>query len=102
MTQHEKYIHVHNSNAQKIRPIVLGDDLGMTQGSLVGFKKAFNEGVLTCASILVCAPWFEGVVDLCQRNSQLCIGVHLSLFGEWPGYRWRPVLPRDKVASFVD
>jgi hypothetical protein len=40
--------------------IIRGDDMGMTQGSLVAFEKAFNEGVLTCASIQVPAPWFEG------------------------------------------
>jgi hypothetical protein len=31
--------------------IIRGDDLGMPQGSLVAFEKAFNEGVLTCAGI---------------------------------------------------
>lgn len=87
---------------QNIMLIVRGDDLGMTQGSLVAFEQAFNEGVLTCASIIVCAPWFEGVVDLCQRYPQWCVGVHLSLVGEWRGYRWRPVLPWDNVASLVD
>ncbi len=85
-----------------IRLIVRGDDLGMTQGSLAAFEKAFNEGVLTCASILVCAPWFEGAADLCRRNHTWCTGVHLALVGEWRGYRWRPVLPWDKVSSLVD
>jgi len=37
-------------NAQDIRIIVRGDDMGMTQGSLAAYEKAFNEGVLTCAS----------------------------------------------------
>lgn len=85
-----------------IRLIVRGDDLGMTQGSLAAFEKAFNEGILTCASILVCAPWFEGAADLCRRNPTWCTGVHLALVGEWRGYRWRPVLPWDKVSSLVD
>ena len=76
-----------NSGTQVTRLLVRGDDLGMTQGSLAAFEKAFNEGVLTCASILVCAPWFEGAADLCRRNPQWCVGVHLSLVGEWRGYR---------------
>ena len=91
-----------NSDAQEIRLLVRGDDLGMTQGSLAAFEKAFNEGVLTCGSILVCAPWFEGAADLCRRNPQWCVGVHLSLVGEWRGYRWRPVLPWDQASSLVD
>ncbi len=85
-----------------IRLIVRGDDMGMTQGSLPAFERALNEGVLTCASILVPAPWFEGAAELARRNPGWCTGVHLGLIGEWRGYRWRPVLPWDKVRSLVD
>lgn len=88
--------------SQNIELIVRGDDLGMTQGSLVAFEKAFNSGVLTCGSLLVQAPWFEGAAELIKKNPDWCIGVHLSLIGEWRGYRWRPVLPWDKVSSIVD
>jgi hypothetical protein len=44
------------AEAEGIRLIVRGDDLGMTQGSLVAFERAFKERVLTCGSTLVCAP----------------------------------------------
>jgi len=91
------------SNAQdEVRLIIRGDDMGMTQGSLIAFEKAFNEGVLTCASIQVPAPWFEGAAELCRKNPGWCTGVHLTLVGEWRGYPWRPVLPWDKVSSLVD
>jgi len=88
--------------AEDIRLIVRGDDLGMTQGSIAAFEKSFKEGVLTCASLLVVAPWFEAATDLIRRNPGWCIGVHLCLVGEWQGYRWRPVLPGGKVPSLVD
>ncbi|MGE5789314.1 MAG: ChbG/HpnK family deacetylase [Syntrophaceae bacterium] len=88
--------------AEDIRLIVRGDDLGMTQGSIAAFEKSFKEGVLTCASLLVVAPWFEAATDLIRRNPGWCIGVHLCLVGEWQGYRWRPVLPWSKVPSLVD
>lgn len=91
------------SNAQdEIKLIIRGDDMGMTQGSLVAFERAFNEGVLTCASIQVPAPWFEGAAELCRKNPGWCTGIHLTLIGEWRGYWWRPVLPWDKVPSLVD
>lgn len=90
------------ASAQDIKLIVRGDDFGMTQGSLAAFQKGFNEGVLTCGSLLVIAPWFEGAAELCRKNPQWCIGVHLSLIREWRGYRWRLVLPWDKVLSIVD
>jgi predicted glycoside hydrolase/deacetylase ChbG (UPF0249 family) len=90
------------AQAQEIKLLVRGDDLGMTQGSLVAFEKAFNEGVLTCGAMVVPGPWFEGAAELARRNPGWCIGVHLCLVGEWRGFRWRPVLPWDKVRSMVD
>jgi predicted glycoside hydrolase/deacetylase ChbG (UPF0249 family) len=90
------------AQSQEIRLVVRGDDFGMTQGSLVAFEKAFNEGVLTSGAIQVPAPWFEGAAELSRKNPGWCTGVHLCLVGEWRGYRWRPVLPYDKVPSLVD
>ena len=87
---------------EEIRLIIRGDDFGMTQGSLVAFQKAFNEGVLTCGSMQVAAPWFEAAAELCSKNPGWCVGVHLTIIGEWRGYPWRPVLPWDKVSSLVD
>lgn len=87
---------------EDIRLIIRGDDMGMTHGSLVAFEKAFKEGVLTCASIQATAPWFEGAAELYRRNPGWCVGLHLSIIGEWRGYRWRPVLPWDSVSTIVD
>jgi hypothetical protein len=91
------------SIAQKeVRLIIRGDDMGMTQGSLAAFEKAFNEGVLTCGAIQAIAPWFEAAAELCRKNPGWCMGVHLAIIAEWQGYRWRPVLPWDRVKSIVD
>lgn len=90
------------SQAQQIQLIVRGDDLGMTQGSLAAVEQAMNEGVMTATSIIVPAPWFEGAAELARRNPRWCTGIHLCFTGEWRGYRWRPVLPWDKVRSLVD
>jgi chitin disaccharide deacetylase len=90
------------SAEEAIRLIIRGDDFGMTQGSLVAFEKAFNEGVLTCGGLQVPAPWFEAAAEMCRKNPRWCIGVHLTLIAEWRGYRWRPVLPADQVKSLVD
>jgi len=88
--------------AQEIKLIIRGDDLGMTQGSLVAFERAFNEGVLTSGAMVVPGPWFEAAAELARKNPGWCMGVHLCLVGEWRGYRWRPVSPRDQVRSLVD
>jgi predicted glycoside hydrolase/deacetylase ChbG (UPF0249 family) len=90
------------TNAGETNLIVRGDDFGMTEGSLVAFERAFKQGILTCASLQVPAPWFEAAADLAQKNPRWCVGVHLTLIGEWSGYRWRPVQPWGKVKSIVD
>ena len=87
---------------QDIKLIIRGDDFGMTQGSLVAFERAFNEGVLQCGAMVVPGPWSEAASELARKNPGWCVGIHLCLFGEWRGYRWRPVLPYDKVPSIVD
>jgi len=87
---------------QEVRLIIRGDDMGMTQGSLEAFEAAFNRGVLSCASLIVPGPWFEGAAQLCRGNAGWCTGVHLCLVGEWRGFRWRPVLPWNQVSSLVD
>ena len=88
--------------AGNIELIVRGDDLGMTQGSVSAFERAFSDGILTCGSIQVCAPWFEAAAALAKRNPKWCMGVHLTLIGEWRGYRWRPVLPWNQVETLMD
>jgi hypothetical protein len=51
------------SQAQEIRAIARGDDLGMTQGSLAGVEKAMSHGLLTATSMIASAPWFEGAAE---------------------------------------
>ena len=90
------------ARGEEIRLIVRGDDLGMSQGSVAAFEQAFREGILTCASIQMPAPWMEAAADLVARHPEWCVGIHLTLIGEWRGYRWRPVLPWDRVSSITD
>ena len=90
------------ADGQEVQLIIRGDDMGMTRGSLEAFEAAFNRGVLSCASVIVPGPWFEGAAELCRKNPGWCTGVHLCLVGEWRGFRWRPVLPWNQVSSLVD
>jgi len=87
---------------EPIQLIIRGDDLGMTHACNMAVKKAFEEGILTCSSILVPAPWFEMAARMCRENQDWCIGVHLTLNGEWRDYRWKPILPVTEVPSLVD
>ncbi|NIO20555.1 MAG: ChbG/HpnK family deacetylase [Candidatus Aenigmarchaeota archaeon] len=87
---------------EPIQLIVRGDDMGRTHSSNLAFKKSFQEGILTCASIMVPSPWFEEAARMCRENPEWCIGVHLTLNAEWRDYRWKPILPVNEVRSLVD
>lgn len=82
--------------------IVRGDDMGMTHTCNLAVQKNFQEGILTCASIIVPSPWFEEAARMCREHPEWCIGVHLTLNSEWRDYRWKPVIPYNEVPSLVD
>jgi len=87
---------------EPIRLIVRGDDMGRTHASNLAFEKCFQEGILTCASIIVPSPWFEEAARMCLEHPEWCVGVHLAMNAEWQDYRWKPILPVTEVSSLVD
>jgi predicted glycoside hydrolase/deacetylase ChbG (UPF0249 family) len=88
--------------AETVELIVRGDDMGMTHTCNLAVQKNFQEGILTCASIIVPSPWFEEAARMCREHPEWCIGVHLTLNSEWRDYRWKPVIPYTEVPSLVD
>ena len=68
--------------------IISCDDLGSCHGATVGVYKALREGVATCASIMMPAPWAQFAAA--EYNGE-DIGVHLTLNAEHPNYRWGPL-----------
>jgi len=85
-----------------IRLIARGDDFGFCHAANVAVEKAFTEGILTSASLMVPPPWFEEAADICRRHPEFQVGVHTTLTAEWQFYRWGPVLPVTRVPSLVD
>jgi predicted glycoside hydrolase/deacetylase ChbG (UPF0249 family) len=88
--------------AEPVELIVRGDDMGMTHTCNLAVQKSFQEGILTCSSIIVPSPWFEEAAQMCREHPEWCIGVHMTLNSEWRGYRWKPVSPYSEVPSIVD
>lgn len=68
--------------------IISCDDLGSCHGATVGVYKALREGVATCASIMMPAPWAQFAAAEYKGED---IGVHLTLNAEHPNYRWGPL-----------
>ena len=76
--------------------IVNADDLGLTPGVNRGILRAFQDGIVTSASLLVTGSAFEGAVALARQNPELDVGLHLTLVEE------RAVLGREILPTLVD
>jgi hopanoid biosynthesis associated protein HpnK len=76
--------------------IVSADDLGLTAGVNRGILRAFQDGIVTSASLLVTGSGFEEAVTLARQNPELDVGLHLTLVEE------RAVLGREVIPTLVD
>ncbi len=86
---------------QDDRPIELlvrGDDMGHTLDVNQAFIKAHTEGILTSASLMAPAPYFDDAVARCKAHPKLCPGIHVTLMATVP---MRPILPPDQVSSLI-
>ena len=86
---------------EPIRLVVRGDDFGYTQASNRAMERAFSEGVMTSASVLVPGPWFRETVAMLRGRPGWSVGVHLTITSEWNRLRWRSVSPITAVPSLV-
>jgi predicted glycoside hydrolase/deacetylase ChbG (UPF0249 family) len=68
--------------------IVSCDDLGMCHALNEGVYRSLRDGVATCASIMMPAPWARAAVAAYQGED---IGVHLTLNAEHELLRWGPL-----------
>jgi hopanoid biosynthesis associated protein HpnK len=76
--------------------IVNADDLGLTPAVNRGVVRAFRDGIVTSASLLVTGSAFEEAVDLARENPELDVGLHLTLVEE------QAVLGREGLPTLVD
>jgi len=76
--------------------IINADDLGLTPGVNRGILRAFQDGIVTSASLLVTGSAFEEAVALARQNPELDVGLHLTLVEE------RAVLGHEALPTLVD
>jgi hopanoid biosynthesis associated protein HpnK len=76
--------------------IITADDFGLSSGVNRAVEQGWNDGFLTCASIMPGAAAFEEAVDIGRRNTCLQIGLHLTLV------QGRGVLPHAEIPELVD
>jgi len=77
--------------------IISCDDLGSCHAANVGVFQAMHDGVATCASIMVPAPWAGHAARSVQIGDD--IGVHLTLNAEHECYRWGPITHAPSLQS---
>ena len=78
------------------RLIITSDDFGLSGGVNRAVEQGWNDGLLTCASIMPGAAAFDEAVDIARRNPALQVGLHLTLV------QGRGVLPRAEIPDLVD
>ena len=72
------------------------DDLGSCHAANMGVYSALRDGVATCASVMIPAPWSRHAA-LMYRGED--VGVHLTLNAEHPAYRWGPITHAPSLLS---
>lgn len=78
------------------RLIITSDDFGLSDGVNRAVEKAWQNGILTCASIMAGGEAFDGALEIARRNPGLQVGLHLTLV------QGRSVLTPDAIPGLVD
>jgi predicted glycoside hydrolase/deacetylase ChbG (UPF0249 family) len=76
--------------------IISCDDLGSCHAANEGVYAALRDGVATCASLMVPAPWARHAAAAYDGDD---IGVHLTLNCEHENYRWGPITHAPSLLS---
>ena len=64
--------------------VVNADDLGLHLDINRGIERAHGEGIVRSASLSAAGDAFDDALELCRRNPELDVGVHLTLVEERP------------------
>jgi len=78
------------------------DDVGMCHGSNQAFVELSAAGIVQTGSVMAPCPWAPELLQWCQREPALDMGVHLTLTSEWSGYRWGPLSTRAAASGLLD
>src|SRR6187431_1711540 len=77
--------------------IISCDDLGSCHAANEGVYSSMREGLATCASLMVPAPWARHAAQHYLPTDD--IGVHLTVNCEHDAYRWGPITHAPSLLS---
>src|SRR5580658_10488040 len=78
------------------RLVVNADDFGLSPSVNQAVVRAYREGILTSASLMVNEPGFDEAVQLARENPKLGVGLHLTLL------HGHSTLPPEKIPGLVN
>lgn len=78
------------------RLIVNADDFGLSPSVNEAVVRAYRDGILTSASLMVNEPGFEDAVKRAKENPRLGVGLHLTLL------HGHSALPPEKIPGLVN
>jgi predicted glycoside hydrolase/deacetylase ChbG (UPF0249 family) len=81
--------------------ILNADDFGMCHAVNEAVFRAFPEGILRSATVMVPCPWALHAMRFLADHPEFPFGVHLTAISDWANYRWGPVTAREKVPSLI-
>lgn len=79
--------------------IISCDDLGSCHAANIGVLRAMHDGLATCASLMVPAPWAQHAARAVVADPGADVGVHLTLNCEHESYRFGPVTHAPSLLS---
>jgi predicted glycoside hydrolase/deacetylase ChbG (UPF0249 family) len=82
--------------------IVNVDDIGNSHAANAAVMDAMQNGLATCATIIVPGPWFPEIAAYARKHPQADFGVHLAHTSEWATLKWGPVANKADVPGLVD
>lgn len=74
----------------------------MCHGANVAFQELSALGTITSGSVMVPCPWFREAAEMATSDTNLDLGVHLTLTSEKHHYRWSPLIGASKTTGLVD
>lgn len=80
-----------SAQAQPIKLIIRGDDMGFSHSGNEAIVQCYKNGIESSVEVLVPSPWFPEAVRLLNENPNIDVGIHLTVTSEWDNEKWRPL-----------
>ena len=82
--------------------MIHADDIGVTHSVNQAVERAFTNGSISSASIIVPSAWFPEAAAFARAHPEYDFGLHLALTSEWRTIRWGGVASSARIPSLLD